>query len=100
MSLSKEQMRRSHCLSRSVSPKYIYTSLTEKSSSHNGIGFKFDKDLRKSNCNCYEMLWSDFVSAHPDFDFQNIFGLPDGTICGIIDWDGVAAGSHSIGALS
>lgn len=40
-----------------------------------------------------------FVLAHPDFDFQNILVEDDGTVCGIIDWDGVATVPHSVGCL-
>ena len=41
----------------------------------------------------------DFVLAHPDLDTQNILVQNDGTLCGIIDWDGVAAVPHERGAL-
>ena len=40
-----------------------------------------------------------FVLAHPDFAVQNILVEDDGTLCGIIDWDGVAAVPLSIGSL-
>jgi len=40
-----------------------------------------------------------FTLAHPDFDFQNMLVEDDGTLCGIIDWDGVAAVPHSVGSL-
>jgi len=40
-----------------------------------------------------------FTLAHPDFDFQNLLVKDDGTLCGIIDWDGVAAVPHSVGSL-
>ena len=32
-----------------------------------------------------------FVLTHPDFDIQNILVAEDGTLRGLIDWDGVAA---------
>lgn len=41
-----------------------------------------------------------FVLTHPDFDVQNLLVEDDGTLCGIIDWDGVAAVPHAIGCLS
>ena len=41
----------------------------------------------------------DFVLAHPDLDSQNIFVKEDGTLCGIIDWDGTAAVPYMVGAL-
>ena len=40
-----------------------------------------------------------FVIAHPDFAVQNFLVEDDGTLCGIIDWDGVAAVPLSIGCL-
>ena len=40
-----------------------------------------------------------FVLAHPDFAFQNFLVEEDGTLCGIIDWDGVAAVPLSVGCL-
>lgn len=40
-----------------------------------------------------------FVLAHPDFAFQNFLVEDDGTLCGIIDWDGVAAVPLAIGCL-
>ena len=40
-----------------------------------------------------------FVLAHPDFAVQNFLVEDDGTLCGIIDWDGVAAVPLSIGCL-
>lgn len=40
-----------------------------------------------------------FVLAHPDFAFQNFLVEDDGTLCGIIDWDGVAAVPLSVGCL-
>ena len=40
-----------------------------------------------------------FVLAHPDLDTQNIFVKEDGTLCGIIDWDGVAAVPFLVGSL-
>lgn len=40
-----------------------------------------------------------FVLAHPDFALQNFLVEDDGTLCGIIDWDGVAAVPLSIGCL-
>lgn len=38
-----------------------------------------------------------FVLTHPDFDIQNIIVSPDGELCGIIDWDGVAAEPSCLG---
>ncbi|KAL8735027.1 MAG: hypothetical protein Q9166_001152 [cf. Caloplaca sp. 2 TL-2023] len=32
-----------------------------------------------------------FVLAHPDFNFQNILVADDGSLRGLVDWDGVAA---------
>lgn len=40
-----------------------------------------------------------FVLAHPDFALQNILVEDDGTLCGVIDWDGVAAVPLSVGCL-
>ena len=40
-----------------------------------------------------------FVLAHPDFALQNFLVEDDGTLCGIIDWDGVAAVPLSVGCL-
>ena len=40
-----------------------------------------------------------FVLAHPDFAVQNFLVEDDGTLCGIIDWDGVAAVPLSVGCL-
>ena len=40
-----------------------------------------------------------FVLAHPDFAVQNFFVDDDGTLCGIIDWDGVAAVPVPVGCL-
>ena len=38
-----------------------------------------------------------FVLAHPDFDIQNILVAEDGTLRGLIDWDGVAAVPREVG---
>ncbi|KAI0544836.1 hypothetical protein F4679DRAFT_600305 [Xylaria curta] len=38
-----------------------------------------------------------FVLAHPDFDIQNFIVSEDGDLRGIVDWDGVAAISRTIG---
>ncbi len=40
-----------------------------------------------------------FVLGHPDFDLQNILVKEDGTLCGILDWDGVSAVPHTVGCL-
>ena len=40
-----------------------------------------------------------FVLTHPDLDFQNILVLEDGTLTGVLDWDGVAAVPLSVGCL-
>ena len=40
-----------------------------------------------------------FVLAHPDFALQNFLVEDDGTLCGVIDWDGVAAVPLSVGCL-
>ena len=40
-----------------------------------------------------------FVLAHPDLDTQNILVKEDGTLSGIIDWDGVTVVPIAIGAL-
>ena len=39
----------------------------------------------------------DYVFAHPDFDLQNILVTKEGRLCGIIDWDGVAAVPRCVG---
>lgn len=39
----------------------------------------------------------EFVLAHPDFDLQNILVAEDGTLRGLIDWDGVAVLPRLIG---
>ena len=41
-----------------------------------------------------------FVLAHPDLDGQNIIVNDDGSLAGIIDWDGSAAVPHCIGSQS
>ena len=41
-----------------------------------------------------------FVLAHPDYDLQNVLVKEDGTVCGLIDWDGVAAVPRSFGCES
>lgn len=41
-----------------------------------------------------------FGLAHPDFDLQNVLVNKDGTVCGIIDWDGVAAVPRCMGCES
>lgn len=41
-----------------------------------------------------------FVLAHPDFDLQNVLVEEDGTVCGLIDWDGVAAEPRYLGCES
>ena len=38
-----------------------------------------------------------FVLSHPDLDVQNILVADDGTITGLIDWDGVAAVPREVG---
>lgn len=38
-----------------------------------------------------------FVLAHPDFDIQNFIVSDDGSLVGIIDWDGVAAVPRTLG---
>ena len=38
-----------------------------------------------------------FVLAHPDLDIQNILIAEDGTLTGVIDWDGVAAVPREVG---
>ena len=38
-----------------------------------------------------------FVLSHPDFDIQNILVAEDGTLRGLIDWDGVAAVPREVG---
>ena len=40
-----------------------------------------------------------FVLGHSDFDLQNILVKEDGTLCGILDWDGVSAVPHTVGCL-
>lgn len=42
----------------------------------------------------------DFVLAHPDFDSQNFIVADDGSLRGVIDWDGVAAVPRCIGNRS
>lgn len=38
-----------------------------------------------------------FVLTHPDLDVQNILVAEDGTVTGLIDWDGVAAAPREVG---
>ena len=38
-----------------------------------------------------------FMLAHPDLNLQNILVAEDGTVQGLIDWDGVAAVPRSVG---
>ncbi|KAL9628753.1 MAG: hypothetical protein Q9204_005689 [Flavoplaca sp. TL-2023a] len=40
---------------------------------------------------------SDFVLAHPDFNLQNVLVGQDGSLRGLVDWDGVAALPRCIG---
>ncbi|KAL8976742.1 MAG: hypothetical protein Q9205_007316, partial [Flavoplaca limonia] len=40
---------------------------------------------------------SDFVLAHPDFNLQNVLVRKDGSLKGLVDWDGVAAVPRCIG---
>ena len=40
-----------------------------------------------------------FVMAHPDFNLQNVLVAEDGTLQGLIDWDGVSAVPRSVGCL-
>ena len=40
-----------------------------------------------------------FVIAHPDFDLQNVLVAEDGTLRGLIDWDGVSTVPRSVGCL-
>ena len=41
-----------------------------------------------------------FVLAHPDLDTQNLLVDEDGSLSGVIDWDGTAAVPHSVGCLA
>ena len=38
-----------------------------------------------------------FVLTHPDLDIQNVLVSKEGRLCGLIDWDGVAAVPRCIG---
>lgn len=38
-----------------------------------------------------------FVLAHPDYSLQNILVSEDGRLCGLVDWDGVAAVPRCVG---
>ena len=38
-----------------------------------------------------------FVLTHPDFDVQNVLVADDGTLRGLIDWDGVASVPREVG---
>ncbi len=40
---------------------------------------------------------SQFVLAHPDYSLQNILVSKDGKLCGLVDWDGVAAVPRCVG---
>ena len=40
-----------------------------------------------------------FVIAHPDFNLQNVLVAEDGTLQGLIDWDGVSTVPCSVGCL-
>ena len=40
---------------------------------------------------------ADYVLAHPDYDLQNILVTKEGRLCGLIDWDGVAAVPRCVG---
>lgn len=44
-----------------------------------------------------QYIEQDFVLAHPDLDFQNVLVADDGTLQGLIDWDGVAAVPRMMG---
>ena len=39
----------------------------------------------------------EFTLRHPDFNAQNILVSRDGELCGLIDWDGIAAVPRSVG---
>ena len=41
-----------------------------------------------------------FVLGHTDYDTQNIIVVDDGTITGIIDWDGIYVGPRQGGAMA
>lgn len=43
---------------------------------------------------------SKFVLSHPDFNYQNMLVTSEGDLCGLIDWDGVAAVPRGAGNLS
>lgn len=38
-----------------------------------------------------------FVLSHPDLDIQNVIVSEEGEVCGLIDWDGIAAVPRCIG---
>ena len=38
-----------------------------------------------------------FILAHPDLNLQNMLVAEDGTLCGLIDWDGVSMVPRSVG---
>lgn len=38
-----------------------------------------------------------FVLSHPDLDIQNVIVTEEGELCGLIDWDGIAAVPRCIG---
>ena len=55
--------------------------------------------LTKWACEHFKIDDDKFTLAHPDLDTQNVLVKEDGTLCGIIDWDGVAVVPIAIGAL-
>ena len=48
-------------------------------------------------CEVTKFAGKRFVLCHPDLDVQNILVADDGTITGILDWDGAAAVPREIG---
>lgn len=40
---------------------------------------------------------NDFILTHPDFNMQNVLVAEDGTLQGLIDWDGVSTVPRSVG---
>lgn len=74
-------------------------------SRHQPSRYKFDKGLRKLlrlfigwiPYKDHRIEDTKFVLAHPDYSLQNIMVSKEGRLCGIVDWDGVAAVPRCVG---
>ncbi len=71
----------------------------EMLSRHQPSRYKFDKGIRKLlrlfidwiPYKDHRIEDTKFILAHPDYSLQNIMVSKEGRLCGLVDWDGVAA---------